>query len=63
MRRVRVLPQRHVLPLHDRRLDSRQPKSSVGIVGAGSIGPTALLAAQSYIPAEIMMIDLDDNRL
>ena len=35
----------------------------VAIVGAGPIGLAALLTAQFYSPAEIMMIDLDDNRL
>ncbi|MBA4020677.1 MAG: alcohol dehydrogenase [Pirellula sp.] len=40
-----------------------QPGSTVGIVGAGPIGLAALLTAQFYSPAEIIMIDLDDNRL
>jgi alcohol dehydrogenase len=40
-----------------------QPGSSVAIVGAGPIGLAALLTAQLYSPAEIIMIDLDDNRL
>jgi alcohol dehydrogenase len=40
-----------------------QPGSSVAIVGAGPIGLAALLTAQFYAPAEIIMIDLDDNRL
>lgn len=40
-----------------------QPGSSVAIVGSGPIGLAALLTAQLYSPAEIMMIDLDDNRL
>jgi alcohol dehydrogenase len=40
-----------------------QPGSSVAIVGAGPIGLAALLTAQFYTPAEIIMIDLDDNRL
>ena len=40
-----------------------QPGSIVGIVGAGPIGLAALLTAQFYSPAEIIMIDLDDNRL
>ncbi len=39
------------------------PGSSVAIVGAGPIGLAALLTAQFYAPAEIVMIDLDDNRL
>lgn len=37
--------------------------SSVAIVGSGPIGLAALLTAQFYSPAEIIMIDLDDNRL
>ena len=40
-----------------------QPGSSVAIIGAGPIGLAALLTAQFYSPAEIIMIDLDDNRL
>ena len=40
-----------------------QPGSSVAIVGAGPIGLAALLTAQFYAPAEIIMIDLDENRL
>jgi alcohol dehydrogenase len=39
------------------------PGSSVAIVGAGPVGLAALLTAQFYSPAEIIMIDLDDNRL
>jgi len=40
-----------------------QPGSVVAIVGAGPVGLAALLTAQFYSPAEIIMIDLDDNRL
>lgn len=40
-----------------------QPGASVAIVGAGPVGLAALLTAQFYSPAEIIMIDLDDNRL
>jgi alcohol dehydrogenase len=40
-----------------------QPGNSVAIVGAGPIGLAALLTAQFYSPADIIMIDLDDNRL
>jgi alcohol dehydrogenase len=40
-----------------------QPGSTVAIVGAGPIGLAALLTAQFYSPAEIIMIDMDDNRL
>jgi alcohol dehydrogenase len=40
-----------------------QPGTTVAIVGAGPIGLAALLTAQFYSPADIVMIDLDDNRL
>ena len=40
-----------------------EPGSTVAIVGSGPIGLAALLTAQFYSPAEIVMIDLDDNRL
>lgn len=40
-----------------------EPGSTVAIVGAGPIGLAALLTAQFYSPAEIIMIDLDANRL
>jgi alcohol dehydrogenase len=40
-----------------------KPGDAVAIVGAGPIGLAALLTAQFYSPAEIIMIDLDDNRL
>jgi len=40
-----------------------QPGATVAIVGSGPIGLAALLTAQFYSPAEIIMIDLDDNRL
>lgn len=40
-----------------------QPGSKVAIVGAGPVGLAALLTAQFYSPAAIIMIDLDDNRL
>lgn len=39
------------------------PGSTVAIVGAGPIGLAALLTAQFYAPAEIIVIDPDDNRL
>ncbi len=39
------------------------PGSTVAIVGSGPIGIAALLTAQLYSPAEVIMIDLDDNRL
>ena len=40
-----------------------EPGSTVAIVGAGPIGLASLLTAQFYSPAEVIMIDLDDNRL
>ncbi len=40
-----------------------QPGDTVAIVGSGPIGLAALLTAQFYSPAEIIMVDLDDNRL
>jgi alcohol dehydrogenase len=40
-----------------------QPGSAVAIVGSGPIGLAALLTAQFFSPAQIIMIDLDDNRL
>ena len=39
------------------------PGSTVAIVGSGPIGLAVLLTAQFFSPAEIIMIDLDDNRL
>src|SRR5262245_6953837 len=40
-----------------------EPGSTVAIIGAGPIGLAALLTAQFYSPAAIIMIDLDENRL
>jgi alcohol dehydrogenase len=40
-----------------------QPGNSVAIVGSGPVGLAALLTAQFYAPSDIIMIDLDDNRL
>lgn len=40
-----------------------EPGSTVAIVGAGPIGLAALLTAQFYSPAEIIMADFDDHRL
>jgi len=40
-----------------------QPGATIAIVGSGPIGLAALLTAQFYSPAEIIMIDIDDNRL
>ena len=40
-----------------------QPGDTVAIVGAGPVGLAALLTAQFYTPAKLIVIDLDDNRL
>ena len=40
-----------------------EPGSTVAIVGSGPIGLAALLTAQFYSPAQIIMIDLDAGRL
>jgi alcohol dehydrogenase len=40
-----------------------QPGSTVAIVGSGPIGLSALLTAQFYSPAEVIMIDIDAHRL
>jgi alcohol dehydrogenase len=40
-----------------------QPGASVAIVGAGPVGLAALLTAQFFSPAQIIVIDLDDSRL
>jgi len=39
------------------------PGDVVAIVGAGPIGMAALLTAQFYSPARVIMVDLDANRL
>jgi len=39
------------------------PGSTVAIVGSGPIGLAALLTAQFYSPAQVIMIDLDEGRL
>ena len=40
-----------------------RPGDTVAIVGSGPVGLAALLTAQFYSPAEIIMVDTDDNRL
>ncbi len=40
-----------------------KPGDTIAIVGAGPVGLATLLTSQFYTPAEIIMIDLDDNRL
>lgn len=40
-----------------------KPGDTIAIVGAGPIGLAALLTSQFYSPSEIIMVDVDDNRL
>jgi alcohol dehydrogenase len=40
-----------------------KPGDTVAIVGAGPVGLAALMTAQFYAPARLIMIDLDANRL
>jgi alcohol dehydrogenase len=40
-----------------------KPGDTVAIIGAGPIGLAALMTAQLYSPAEIVMVDLDAKRL
>ncbi|MGB8191159.1 MAG: zinc-dependent alcohol dehydrogenase family protein [Chitinophagaceae bacterium] len=40
-----------------------KPGDIVVIIGAGPIGLAALITAQFYTPAEIIMVDVDNNRL
>ena len=40
-----------------------KPGDTVAIIGAGPIGLAALLTAQFYSPAAIIMVDTDENRL
>lgn len=40
-----------------------KPGDRVAIVGSGPVGLAALLTAQLYSPAEIVMVDIDDSRL
>lgn len=40
-----------------------KPGDSVAIVGAGPVGLAVLLTARFYSPSDIIVIDLDDNRL
>ncbi|HEY6002790.1 MAG TPA: zinc-dependent alcohol dehydrogenase family protein [Anaeromyxobacter sp.] len=40
-----------------------KPGDTIAIVGAGPVGLAALLTAQFYSPAEIVLIDTDENRL
>ena len=40
-----------------------KPGDTVAIVGAGPVGLAALLTAQLYSPADLIMVDVDANRL
>ena len=40
-----------------------KPGDVIAIVGAGPVGMAALLTSQFYTPAEIIVVDMDDNRL
>jgi len=40
-----------------------QPGQTIALVGAGPVGLSALLTAQFFSPATIIVMDLDDNRL
>ncbi len=40
-----------------------KPGDTVGIIGAGPIGLSALLTSRFFSPATLIVIDLDDNRL
>ncbi len=40
-----------------------QPGQTIAIVGSGPVGLAALLTAQFYSPAAVIMVDVDDNRL
>ncbi|MFL5369253.1 MAG: alcohol dehydrogenase catalytic domain-containing protein, partial [Myxococcales bacterium] len=40
-----------------------KPGDTVVIVGAGPVGLAALLTAQLYSPSEIIVVDVDENRL
>lgn len=40
-----------------------KPADKVAIVGAGPVGLAALITAQFYSPAELILIDVDENRL
>jgi alcohol dehydrogenase len=40
-----------------------KPGDTVAIIGAGPVGLSALLTTQFFAPANIIVVDLDDNRL
>ncbi len=55
-----ILPTGHEIGVQYGRV---KPGSTVAIVGAGPVGMSALLTAQFYSPATIIMVDFDENRL
>ena len=55
-----ILPTGHEIGVID---GCVKPGDTIAIVGAGPIGMAALFTAQFYSPANIYMIDLDENRL
>jgi alcohol dehydrogenase len=40
-----------------------KPGDTVAIIGGGPVGLASLLAAQLYTPSELIVVDLDENRL
>ncbi|MFM9945784.1 MAG: zinc-dependent alcohol dehydrogenase family protein [Bacteroidia bacterium] len=40
-----------------------KPGDTIAIIGAGPIGMAVLLTSQFYTPSEIIVVDVDDNRL
>lgn len=55
-----ILPTGHEIGVQNGNV---QPGDRIVIVGAGPIGISSLLTAQLYSPAEIIMVDMDENRL
>lgn len=55
-----VLPTAHEIGVQ---YGNVKPGDVIAIVGAGPIGMGCLLTAQFYSPSQIIVIDLDDNRL
>ena len=55
-----VLPTSHEIGVQ---YGNVKPGDSIAIVGTGPIGMGCLLTAQFYSPAQIIAVDMDDNRL
>ena len=55
-----VLPTSHEIGV---RYGDIKPGDSIAIVGTGPIGMGCLLTSQFYSPAQIIAVDMDDNRL